>query len=516
MANTYEQELRDFRQQWNLPAYDLKRLAENVQALRFADSFLMGSSGDNSPAGQYVKWFARTLSVYFATNTTPNENGKYMSSFDAQEFYDSFKALVQAKYNSDAEEREEVPLQVSEVVTDDLKRPIQQTIANCKRAYKKTLPTLWQENLKQGVIDMQNLRNITSRSYDAMDKKWFADENGMAGDLNNVVAAYEAMKQLRASRSGVWGWFWKVIFNRSQNRQEKEYLQELETQITQLRNKGYNVDKVSENLTGKTVFGIDVNAKTETTKTQTREVEQPQASATTSSNASPVESNAKSATMKPVANQIEEQFDDISSEMYVELYRKISGDQPSVNESQQEIEAREQRELNRSYAYKFLLKGMKDTATELNQQFDEAVANGGNPKKEIQKVVNGIFKATVEKFSMNIGDSKLEKAEAFKNATQIIVNNFTAVAIYPNELGDVVNTYIDKNVEVYKEIEGAGKEYSQEIENYTEQLEQDVISAGDERKQLFDKENPFPENNIDQSAPVNQEPQISAPKLDIK
>ena len=98
MAN-YEQVLEDFRQQWNLPpTYNLNRIAESVQALRFADSFLKGSSSDNSPATQYKKWFSRTLSIYFSANTTPNENGKYMSSFDAQAFYDSFKNLVQAKY----------------------------------------------------------------------------------------------------------------------------------------------------------------------------------------------------------------------------------------------------------------------------------------------------------------------------------------------------------------------------------------------------------------------------------
>ena len=101
MAN-YEQELESFKQQWNLPDYNLDRLAESVQALRFADSFLMGGSSDNSPTAQYKKWFSRTLSIYFATNTTPNENGKYMSSFDAKAFYTSFKNLVQAKYDSDA------------------------------------------------------------------------------------------------------------------------------------------------------------------------------------------------------------------------------------------------------------------------------------------------------------------------------------------------------------------------------------------------------------------------------
>ena len=222
MAN-YEQVLEDFRQQWNLPpTYNLNRIAESVQALRFADSFLKGSSSDNSPATQYKKWFSRTLSIYFSANTTPNENGKYMSSFDAQEFYDSFKNLVQAKYDADAEEREEVPLQVEDV-TNGQKQSLENIIANCKRNYKKTLPALWYENLKNGTMDMQNLQNITSSSFDVVDKKWYVDANEMAGELTNILAAREAMQQLRASRSGVWGWLWKVIFNRTQNRQEKEY-----------------------------------------------------------------------------------------------------------------------------------------------------------------------------------------------------------------------------------------------------------------------------------------------------
>jgi hypothetical protein len=271
MAN-YEQELEIFRQQWNLPDYNLDRLAESVQALRFADSFLTGASVDNSPTAQYKKWFSRTLSIYFATNTTPNENGKYMSSFDSQAFYNSFKNLVQAKYDADAEERGEVPLQVEDV-TNGQKQSLENIIANCKRNYKKTLPALWYENLKNGTMDMQNLQNITSSSFDVVDKKWYVDANEMAGELTNILAAREAMQQLRASRSGVWGWLWKVIFNRTQNRQEKEYLQQLEGQINTLTEKGYNLDRIASNLTEKTVFGKDVNAKTETMRTQDKKAQ---------------------------------------------------------------------------------------------------------------------------------------------------------------------------------------------------------------------------------------------------
>ena len=104
---TYEQELAKFKQQWNLPGYDLHQLANSAYALRYADSFLTGASVDNSPAAQFVKWFSRTLSHYFETHTTPNQDGNYISSFDTQTFYNSFKALVQAKYDADAEEKDE-------------------------------------------------------------------------------------------------------------------------------------------------------------------------------------------------------------------------------------------------------------------------------------------------------------------------------------------------------------------------------------------------------------------------
>ena len=112
---TYQQELKNFQQQWNLPDYDLHKVAANVQALRFADTFLKGAPSDNSPTAQYAKWFSRTLSIYFQANIQPNESGKYLSSFDAQAFYSSFKNLVQAKYDADAEEKDEEPLQVTDV-----------------------------------------------------------------------------------------------------------------------------------------------------------------------------------------------------------------------------------------------------------------------------------------------------------------------------------------------------------------------------------------------------------------
>lgn len=493
MAN-YEQVLEDFRQQWNLPpAYNLNRIAESVQALRFADSFLKGSSSDNSPATQYKKWFSRTLSIYFSANTTPNENGKYMSSFDAQAFYDSFKNLVQAKYDADAEERGEEPLQVEDV-TNGQKQSLENIIANCKRNYKKTLPALWYENLKKGTMDMQNLQNITSNSFDVMYKKWYADANEMAGELTNIVAAREAMQQLRASRSGVLGWLWKVIFNRTQNRQEKEYLQQLNNQISALTSKGYLLDGITRTLTEKTVFGKDVNAKTETMRTQDKKAQK--------TKEDPVKNLVKPKAIQPVAGQIIEMA---NSEFINDLAAKFNEELPGNNMPH----------AVRIWQYQVELGKILETINELNENFDKAVENGADPKKEMAKVVHGVFKETVKAFSGYMIETGVDKMEGLKIAAELITNQLTAAAIYPNELGNAVNDYIERNLAIYEEIVTSDKEYGEAIEDYKQMLEGDAV-AGDDHEPVFNDDNPFVESNVNKSAPVKQQPQINAFSLDKK
>ena len=497
---TYQQELELFKNKYKMPKYDLQKTAESVNKLRGANAFLTGDVVANTPANQFIGWVSKTLEIYFKENTQLNENGKYLSSFDAQEFLTDFEDLAEAKYRLEFGDDQAVNRERYAGATLQELNAAFNSICN---KINKPLPSLWMEKLKKGSMNIDDLHATTKQAYDSMDKNWNKNENTMAGSLTNVVAGYEAMKQLRDSRKGFFGWFWK-LFNWKINAKEDDYFNELSTQVENLK-KYFDIDKISSELTSKTVLGIDLNAKQTVTKTQTKDVKQAQADTVKES---PVESNAKSSKMKPVAGKIENMFEEIPNETLVELYRKTSGDQPSVNETEQEKAAREQREFNRVYSYKFLLRGLKDRITELNQQFDEAVANGGDPKKEMQKVVNGIFRTTVEIFSMNIVDGSLENSEAFKNATKIIVNNFTASAIYPNEFGEEVNAYINQNVKVYKEIVEAGKEYKTEIENYKQALEEDVVFANDHEPAFVDN-NLFSENDVNKSAPVIQQPQIN-------
>ena len=65
MAN-YQEELNKFRDKWNLPEYNLDGLMASIQQFRYVDAFLMNATVDNSPTGQYLQLFSRTLSLYFA------------------------------------------------------------------------------------------------------------------------------------------------------------------------------------------------------------------------------------------------------------------------------------------------------------------------------------------------------------------------------------------------------------------------------------------------------------------
>jgi hypothetical protein len=140
--------------------------------------------------------------------------------------------------------------------------------------------------------------------------------------------------------------------------------------------------------------------------------------------------------------------------------------------------------------------------------------------KEMAKVVHGVFKATDKFFTEEEKSisgqeikTSLDKMEGLKIAAQVIIDNLTAAAIYPNELSDAVSLYMEKNLAIYEEIATDGKEYADEIGNYQKMLEEDAVS-GDDHERVFGEDNPFVENNVSKSAPVQQQSQINAPSLD--
>ena len=294
---------------------------------------------------------------------------------------------------------------------------------------------MWQENLKDGSLKLETLKAITD--YSTMSRH----EQKQEGKLTNLLAAREAMKQLRASRSGVWGWLWKVIFNRAQNRQEKEYLQELNDKIEELKDT-YDIDAKVAELTGKTVLGKAV------TEEKAKEQEQP-----AKAQEKPAKQPSKPAKIKPCAEKIESKYYDNDLEVKIagELLTKIP-----VKKDLEEYKKRvfEQTVVNSAF----------DAINVLNQQFDQDIKNG-NQREAMAKLVRGVFKATHEHVSLSVSGSDINKVAGCVILAQAFINNLTAVSIYP-ELSDLANEYIKNNTAIYKEIEKEDYFYENEIDNY--------------------------------------------------
>ena len=378
----------------------------------------MNASVDNSPTGQYLQLFSRTLSLYFAANTAPNEEGKYISSFKSQEFYDSFKNLVQAKYDADAIEKNVKLLKVEDV-TDGQKANIEKIVANCKRKYQKTLPDMWQESLKKGVIDIDKLKGFTNKAYSEMMVN-YGDKTTMDGYLTNMIAAQDAMRQIRDGRKGFFGWLWK-LFHKEQNQQEKSYFSELTTKLNDLKIRGYKVDEKKDEVTGKTVFGKKL------TEEKAKEQEKP-----AKKEEQPAKKSSKPAKIKPCSEKIEDNYyeHEIDEKIANELLSKIS-----IKADDYRI-----RVLTSMVVKPAFTKDIKD----LNEQFDQDVKNG-NQNEAMAKLVRGVFKVADEYKNYIVGNSKLDRVQACGILAQTFINNLTAVSIYP-QLEGIANEYIKNNI----------------------------------------------------------------------
>ena len=75
------------------------------------------------------------------------------------------------------------------------------------------------------------------------------DRTQFQNELKTIVAAHEAMSQVRETRKGFFGFFWR-IFNREQNKKEVSYLGRLQFQIEMLRFKEYDIDGVTNEING--------------------------------------------------------------------------------------------------------------------------------------------------------------------------------------------------------------------------------------------------------------------------
>lgn len=473
----YTTELERFRKKYNMPEYDLKALESVDHNFQHLNNFLFESSASANPAAQFVNWATRTMGMCFEAKTSLRKDGKYM--FNPQDFLRDFEKLASAKYFSELSDGEEPTRKRYAGVK---KRELKNILINNLEDMNKTLPTLWAEKLKKGTMTQNELLLTAGNVMDNMDNVIKSNDVPLEDQIINVVAAYETMKQVRESRTGFWGWLWKFIF-RERNEIEETNLNVFESQVNRLREKGYPVDKIAAEITGKTVLGL--------------EVEKEQSKAPAESKENPVKQAFQPINFEPCAKKIGNAYLETSKKVIKEILEKL----PVTNKYGG---------LFREQTLEVMIAGQAfNKFNELNEQFDKDMQNG-NQKDAIVKLVRESFKVAQAVSVMATSGCDVDKIDACAMIAKLFIDNFTAVSTYP-ELDGIVNEYMKDNIALYNEIETKGLSYGKEIDNYAVDY---VPSEEYFKEPAFGEENPFVESNVNKSAPVHQQPQINAPSLD--
>ena len=472
----YTTELERFKKKYNMPEYDLDKLVAVDQKFRYVNDFLNKDAAGDNAVTQFINLMSRTLGMCFEANTNVKANGKYR--FYPQEFLKDFEKLASAKYHSELRDGE-APQRKK--YAGARTRQLKQVLINNFAELNKTLPTLWAEKLKKGTMTQNDLLLTTRNVMDSMDSVIQSNDAPFEDRIINVVAAYETMKQIRESRTGFWGWLWKFIF-RERNEIEQTNLETFESQVNRLREQGYPVDKIAEDLTGKTVLGLEV------------EKEQPKAPAESKEN--PVKQAFQPINFEPCAKKIGNAYPETSKKVIKEILEKL----PVTNKFGG---------LFREQTLELMFVQVGNRFNELNEQFDKDMQNG-NQKDAIAKLVRGSFMAAQSVSVMATSGVDMNKVDACAIIAKLFIDNFTAVSIYP-ELNGIVNEYLKDNAALYNEIDTKELAYSHEIDKYevdyvpSEKYFREPVFGGDN--------NPFAENSDKIASPIVQQPQKDAPTL---
>ena len=474
----YTDALKIFTDKYGLENYDYANLATVQEKFSYIDEFIMNSPTGRGAAGLFTALAAKTMSLYFENATKLNENGKYMSSFNLNDFLKDFDDLAQAKYESELEEGQ------------DPKRPkfaganskqLSKALAKDYGKTNKTLPTLWFERLDSKKMSVDQIQGITNNAIDNLFAE-YADKNEMQGQLVNVVAAHEAMRQLRESRSGFFGFFWK-IFHRDLNAQEEEYMNSLTDAVSELKKNGYDVDKVRYELTGKTVMGKSVKVEAKAKKAETAKT-------------GPKKTKKTAVKIGPTAERAEIRITDgyhareLAGDLYSELPHNGQNDG-----------------IAKYFLASVYIKNVLEKVSELNKNFDKEIANGKDPKKAFEAVVRGTFRKCLIYSKMYERNNKENILPGATIMAKGIVNTFTAAAFYPEDFGSLVDDYVDQNVALYKNIVASGKDYELEMDSLDEQMQ------NDNREKVFNNGDLFNDGYDKKSDRVDDLKQYDAPSL---
>ena len=242
----YLNELANFRKTYNMPKYDLKTRINTENMFKY-----LNGTDARTPAQQYVKLLTQTMATHFELATALRDSGApSLKGFKLSQFAEDFEKLFDAGYRSELENADDYARQPRNGAS---KKAISQACHAYAKSFSKTLPTLWKENVRKGDMKIDTMQATTDSLFQKLTAP-DADKEALRGELSHLVAAHEAMKQVRESRNGFIGFFWK-LFHKDQNAQEEQYSQNLQEKINELQAKGYAIADVTDELTGTTMLG---------------------------------------------------------------------------------------------------------------------------------------------------------------------------------------------------------------------------------------------------------------------
>lgn len=489
--NDYVGQLKEFNNKYGMADYDLKKTAGIDEKFRYLNNFLMKDSVDG-PSGQFVDWLSKVVRSYFEKHSQFSSDWKKnLSKFHSQEFLDDFEKVAKAKYLSELEEDQEPN---RKPYAGANRKQILLAITPYFQEINKPLPTVWMERMKKGTMDITEIQQTCVNMTDGLAKNLDKKATLMA-DFTRIVAAREAVKQLRESRPrGFLGAIW-WLFNFRINARERDCLEALDTCIKTWEAQQFNTKRVLGELMGKTALGRPVNAAEKASQPQLQETEQiqNQPSENTELNNGP-----KAPQMDPVAKQLDETLKKVDSyAMAQELHEKLP--------------ANGQSDILRPLSFQTLWKTASNNIGQINADFDSAIATGADPKAEMEHVVRKLF-VDAYKAVKTWGDySEMEgKIEATKIMAQTMLERHTALALHPDKLGDAVNGYVEQYTNTMKELSTQNKDFVSEMETFE-------FNRMNKERVFDDDNNPFMEDDsFEKSKPADLDGSVLSVETDLK
>lgn len=514
--NDYQGQLKEFNNKYGMEGFDLKQMAEIDKKFRYVNNFLMNSSVDG-PANQFVDWFSKVIRNYFEKHSQFSSDWKKnLSKFHSQEFVDDFEKVAKAKYLSELKEDQEPN---RKPYAGAKRKQIIAAINPYFQEINKPLPTVWMERMKKGTMDVTEIQQRCVNLTDGLAKN-LDQKATMMESFTRIVAAREAVRQLRESRPrGFLGAIW-WLFNFRINGRERDCLEALNTCITTWEAQQFNTEKVLGELMGKTALGRPVNGEEKAGQPQPQKTEQIQNESSVDTEVNNAQKQeVKAPQMDPVAKQLDETLKNVDAyAMGQELHEKLP--------------ANDQMEIMRTLGFQTLWKTASKNIGQINADFDSAIATGADPKAEMDHVVRKLFVDAFKAVKAWGDYSQMEdKIEATKIVAKTMLERHTALALHSDMLGDAVNGYVEQYTNTMKELSKQNKDFISEMEEVefnringeigfedddSSRSEEEINSElggndTDDKEKVFDEANPFVENGGKIAPQVSQEPKQDVP-----